>query len=33
MELAVAGTWAATVVVQQTTGGVSVPLEVRIGAP
>ena len=33
MELAVAGTWQATVVVQQTTGGVSVPLEVRIGAP
>lgn len=33
MELAVAGTWEATVVVQQTTGGVSVPLEVRIGAP
>jgi copper transport protein len=33
MELAVAGFWKATVVVQQTAGGVSVPLEVPIGAP
>lgn len=33
MELAVAGTWEVTVVVQLTSGGVSVPLEVRIGAP
>jgi len=33
MELSQAGTWQVAVVVQQSTGGVSVPLEVRIGAP
>ena len=33
MELSVAGVWQVTVVVEQTAGGVTVPLEVRIAAP
>jgi copper transport protein len=33
MDLSVAGTWQATVVVEQTAGGVSVPFRLEIGAP